>query len=1006
MEFSPLVRRSRGLARTGLLGAMLLGILGLLVFIPSPQAQVGRPVSYTRISEPAVAPSVINVRNLLRATGGLQAQAALPSLSLGPQAGPVNLSFDTAQDTGNIEPPDSGLAVGPNHVVAAYNVAWGVWDKVSGRRITLVPFTTFYQGLDNTGNIIHPRVDYDASLQRWYMVSVGHDQANTRAAVQIAVSVNSDPLGSWYRYVFNATEGNPIIHWLDAPSFGYNSLAFFVSGNATTFATPATASHVTLRTFSKSLMLAGQPVTPVTLTNIGGAQTPAITPFSIQPVTSYDATTIQWMVEADTAGRSALRVWKVTNPLSSAPLITQTSISVPTWGAPPAMSQQGAMAPTLNGGDGRLGNAILRNGQIWTSHGVGDGTTANRGEIRVYQLAASGAGSLARSYTINNNIHQFFYPSLDINGFGAVLVGFNTTAANEHIGIGYAVKAATDLQFGAHQTMVAGAFDYTPRAATGSPWGLYSDTQFDPSNPSLVWHQNELAATTSTWKLTVGSISASPTSFDITSPNGGETLLAGETHTITWRSTGFITPGQVRLELSRNGGTSYDEVISTGTEDDGSFDWVVTAPVDNACRVRITSLLDTTVVDTSNANFRIVDGELVVIAPNGGEVVQLGGQLPIQWSATDFADVTSNPTVKIELSRDGGLSWSTLFASTPNDGEELWTASGLPTDEALIRVTANATPVFTDESDDLFEIRIPSTIQVTYPNGGEELVDGSEVAIQWATSGVVTDVRVELSRNGGSTWETLFPSTPNETNELDKGEVFWTVRGPFTRLARIRVTDVSDDSVTDTSNGVFKIVVPSIQVTGPVANRRVLIGQTEKITWNSTGIDANSDVQVELSRDGGDTWEEISAFNANSGFLDWQVEGDETSAALVRVTSLDNPEVFGLSQLFSVVEPSISLTSPVGREIWRLGSQARTTWTGTTLGQGTVTIELSRNGLRGPWERILTNTPNDGGEAWGVRGRLSNKARVRILWNPSPIDIQDESPANFRILKALRGRGR
>ncbi len=1014
MEFTPLFRKSRGAVRAGVLFALLSGLTSLLAFSPAPQAQVARQVNYQRLNEEPVAPSTVNVRNLIRRFGATvggrnagDARGLATSSSLQAAAtGAVTLSFDTAQDAGAFEPPDNGLAVGPNHIVSAYNIAWGVWDKRTGRRLFLTPFATWYQGLDDTGNITHPRVEYDARTQRWYLMTVGRSTANPKATLQISVSATSDPLGAWYRYVFDVTESDPA-KWLDDPTFGYNDLAFFVAGSAYTFGATPAFQHVTLRTFSKALMLAGATVQPITLTNLGSGLTPAIQPTSVQPVISRDSTNVQWMVDASSG--NSLGLWRVTNPLSNTPLVTYTSISVPGYAAPPAMTQQDPAAAALHGGDTRIANAILLDGRIWCTHGSGiDVAGTNRAEVRVYELAATGAGALVQSYAISDQNLNLHFPSLDIDGFGAVLVGFNTSGANQFVGVSFAVKAEDETQFGAPQVLKAGSFDYTPRNAAnaGLTWGEYSDTQYDPANPGLVWHQGELAASTTTWKLTVGAIASTPKKLTVTSPNGGEVVLNGGSHTITWRSAGFVTPGNVRLELSRDGGETFPELISADTPDDGSFDWIATGPVSTLCRVRITSLVDVTVTDDSDADFSIVDGVLQVDTPNGGEVAITGTVLPITWTASGFANSLNNPTVRIELSRDAGTTWTVLFASTANDGSEDWTVTSPLTEEAIVRVTANAFPVFTDESDDVFEIREPSTLTVTYPNGGEQLVDGREIAIQWETTGLVTDVRVELSRNGGITWETLFPSTPNETNEPNRGEVFWTVRGPFTRLARIRVTDLHDPTASDTSNGVFDIQVPSLRVTSPTEGQRALVDEETTITWTSNGLDENSDVVVELSRDGGDTWEEI-AYTTNTGFIDWQVEGEETTNAVIRVTSEEIAGVFALSRPFSILEPTMSLTSPNGRDGWRVGRQEIITWSGTTLGQGRVDIQLNRNYPRGAWETIIRNSPNDGGQAWGVRGKQSKRARVRIIWSSDTGgEVEDESDANFRILKALRGKRR
>lgn len=80
--------------------------------------------------------------------------------------------------------------------------------------------------------------------------------------------------------------------------------------------------------------------------------------------------------------------------------------------------------------------------------------------------------------------------------------------------------------------------------------------------------------------------------------------------------------------------------------------------------------------------------------PNGGELAYVGDVLPIQWVESGVTGAGAG-TVKVELSRDGGSSWSTLTASTTNTRLYNWTVSGAPSTNCLVRVsdTANGATV-------------------------------------------------------------------------------------------------------------------------------------------------------------------------------------------------------------------------------------------------------------------------------------------------------------------------
>ncbi len=186
---------------------------------------------------------------------------------------------------------------------------------------------------------------------------------------------------------------------------------------------------------------------------------------------------------------------------------------------------------------------------------------------------------------------------------------------------------------------------------------------------------------------------------------------------------------------------------------------------------------------------------ITVSAPNGGENWSIGTTQNIQWTSSNVSG-----DVKIELSTNGGSTFPTiLFASTPNDNAESWIVTGPASSSARVRISSVVTPSIADTSNTNFTITQPS-ITVTTPNGGETWGTGLPQSILWTSMGVSGNVKVELSRDGGSTFtETLFASTANDGTEP------WTVTGPVTSSARVRISSVTNPSVMDSSNSVFSI---------------------------------------------------------------------------------------------------------------------------------------------------------------------------------------------------------
>jgi len=89
----------------------------------------------------------------------------------------------------------------------------------------------------------------------------------------------------------------------------------------------------------------------------------------------------------------------------------------------------------------------------------------------------------------------------------------------------------------------------------------------------------------------------------VTSPNGGENWGVGSSHNITWTSTGWV--GNVKIEYSTNGGTSYSTVVDS-TANTGIFPWTVPNAPSVSCLVRISNAGNPNLSDTSDSVFTIM----------------------------------------------------------------------------------------------------------------------------------------------------------------------------------------------------------------------------------------------------------------------------------------------------------------------------------------------------------------------------------------------------------------
>ncbi|HEX8638093.1 MAG TPA: M12 family metallo-peptidase [Pyrinomonadaceae bacterium] len=85
------------------------------------------------------------------------------------------------------------------------------------------------------------------------------------------------------------------------------------------------------------------------------------------------------------------------------------------------------------------------------------------------------------------------------------------------------------------------------------------------------------------------------------------------------------------------------------------------------------------------------------------------------------------------------------------------------------------------------------------PNGGESWSRNLPRRVRWSSDNLDGEVRIELSREGGENYETLIAATAND------GEEVISLKGRFTRQARVRISSLSNSSVTDSSVATFSI---------------------------------------------------------------------------------------------------------------------------------------------------------------------------------------------------------
>jgi hypothetical protein len=380
---------------------------------------------------------------------------------------------------------------------------------------------------------------------------------------------------------------------------------------------------------------------------------------------------------------------------------------------------------------------------------------------------------------------------------------------------------------------------------------------------------------------------------------------------------------------------------------------------------------------------------VTVVRPDGGEKLFAGTPYLIEWTASDngvlsFFDVL--------YSVDAGVTYTPVPGCSGVSGvlrSCTWNSPGPTSTTARVRVVATdaASNAGTDNSNSNFTIANGSgSITVTTPNTTVDVGIGSTQQIKWNhTLGPNAYVRIELSRDGRESWESIsgaFKNTGGSSSTFD-----WVVTGPKAiAQSRVRVTWVNGPTVSDTSDVDFSVSDPYVILDTASLARELGFGTSRTQKW-ITNLGPKDKVNVVLSEDGGASFPLMLASNvtATKKTADYTTPSlaSGTTLGRVRIVWTGDANVHGTTPVNLAVQPAfVEVTQPnVAGDRWTVGSSATILWASNLGSAEQVRIELSLDGGSSYPIVLANNTAADGShnvavqEAWAT-----SNARVRVTW--------------------------
>ncbi|MBT8382187.1 MAG: T9SS type A sorting domain-containing protein [Ignavibacteria bacterium] len=417
-------------------------------------------------------------------------------------------------DATNAIPPDPTMAAGPNHIVACVNgfpSFFRIFDK-QGNILKTISAAAWWGPVspDESGD---PQVLYDHFADRWVLVWMQVNTGNQTAANLLAYSDDSDPLGVWYVYRLDTKKHGTIQTntWGDYPQIGFDDEAIYIMTRIFGFSSGFFGSKI--RVISKSELYSsnGGSVTWRDFWNIGIPSIPGnpTRPDVIHPTFSYTAGQGGYFFWANGGGWNSYYLYRVLNPLSSAPTI-KGKIIVSSYSQAPNAGQLGGGTPLESGGSTCRTAPIVRDGKLYMTHSVRNSVYPTNASNR-YTIVDLATYGILEQAELGAQGYYYIYPSIAVDDNENIAVTFSRSADTEYVGAYYSTKHVGDPPgLSPSQSFAEGQGNYNNVASGRNRWGDYMAAYLDPSNNFDVWMHTEYAAGTNTWGTYIAQIRMAP----------------------------------------------------------------------------------------------------------------------------------------------------------------------------------------------------------------------------------------------------------------------------------------------------------------------------------------------------------------------------------------------------------------------------------------------------------------------------------------------------------------
>ena len=496
---------------------------------------------------------------------------------------------------------------------------------------------------------------------------------------------------------------------------------------------------------------------------------------------------------------------------------------------------------------------------------------------------------------------------------------------------------------------------------------------------------------------------ANPPYVSVVTPNGGETWYTGRTYGFRWEGRNIPSNGRITIALQDPNTTNT--YLFGDLQNTGSVSWTVPSNfAPGRYRARIFCGIfqserycgGPTSEDYSDGYFTIV-GQTTTIPSDSDNSPDYTVVHPYPITPQNYPDLFVKGVAKGEYV--GGNNPPTIFGDGPSppvpptrpsgesysiyydhcaDQRQLNEGYVLPSSGKMGAVGVNAPEGYICQNGAFTTRTSPGpSLAVLSPNGGEQWEVGSTRPITWDTDGIPASNYMSIGVRNTSTGidYSLVGDTPND--EFHQMVIPSSIpAGTYLLFIKTVVGTTVTTIISDWSDAPFTIVgltgSASLTVTSPNGGDTWYTGGEYDALWKSSGIPSTNLVTLRVRNES--TGQEYSLGNdtQNTGYMNVVVpSGIPSGKYRFEVkTSYNGQSYLDSSDApFTIVGSSSALTvlSPNGGEIWRVGDTVNIRWSGSVSGADTLSAHLiSYKGGRTEVMTIGSATISSGSLNWQI----------------------------------------